>query len=379
LTTHEELTGKEYSYDVFICHASEDKKEVAEPLATKLMAKNLKVWYDKFTLKVGDSLREKIDYGLSHSRYGIVILSPFFFKKNWPQRELDGLAAREDSEGHKVILPVWHNVDHEYVVKYSPTLAGRLASKTEEGLEVVLKQLMEVICENREPSRGRPIGTGLFVTRRKFIAGAIGTAVVVAAAGYAYLRTSQPNQIIQTTTTLLASETQNLVSNGGFEDGMSGWNMGTGATPSTAYVTSAIAHRGTSSLRLQSNEVVYQDLPPTSLLESMILSYFVYFESDAKLIPSSLVSLYAPDNSISKTVVVTRFPNYQSLPDWMKNYPKLVFRQFDIPFEEWIPVNINVSQWFSAAEQTSFPLTRIGLESSNSSGLYYDDVKIVIS
>jgi hypothetical protein len=155
--------------------------------------------------------------------------------------------------------------------------------------------------------------------------------------------------------------------------------MGTGATPSTAYVTNGIVHSGTSSLRLQSNEGVYQDLPPTSLLKSMTLSYFVYFEPDAELIPSSLVSLYTPDNSISKTVVVTRFLNYQSLPDWMKNFPRLVFRQFDIPFGEWLPVNVNISEWFSAAEQASFPLTRIGLESSNCSGLYYDDVKILIS
>lgn len=135
-------------YDAFICHASEDKKEAAEPLAKMLIAKNLKVWYDKFTLKVGDSLRKKIDYGLAHSRFGIVILSPSFFKKEWPQRELDGLAAIEDNEGRKVILPVWHHVDRDYVVKFSPTLAGRLASKTIDGLEVVLKELLEVILES---------------------------------------------------------------------------------------------------------------------------------------------------------------------------------------------------------------------------------------
>lgn len=143
----------DYEYDVFICHASEDKEEVAERLARVLMKEGLKVWYDEFTLKVGDSLRQKIDYGLAHSRYGIVILSQLFFKKNWPQRELDGLAAREDSEGRKVILPVWHNINRDYVLNYSPTLADRLASKTADGLEVVLKELLEVITEDREPSK----------------------------------------------------------------------------------------------------------------------------------------------------------------------------------------------------------------------------------
>jgi hypothetical protein len=147
-------------WDVFICHASEDKKEVAEPLARMLTAEKLRVWYDKFTLTIGDSLRRKIDDGLANSRYGAVILSPSFFVKNWPQKELDGLAAREDSEGHKVILPIWHKVDQDYVVKYSPTLADRLASKTSHGLEVVLKELLEVVKQSpsaaRQPMQGVP-------------------------------------------------------------------------------------------------------------------------------------------------------------------------------------------------------------------------------
>lgn len=139
--------ARSFDYDAFICHASEDKKEVAEPLATLLMNKGIKVWYDAFKLRVGDSLRRKIDEGLARSRYGIVILSPSFFRKNWPQVELDGLAAREDSEGHKVILPIWHRVDRDDVLKYSPPLAGRLASKTTEGLESVLNELLDVIVE----------------------------------------------------------------------------------------------------------------------------------------------------------------------------------------------------------------------------------------
>jgi hypothetical protein len=38
-----------------------------------------------------------------------VVLSPAFFRKHWPQAELDALAQRE-VEGQKVILPVWYNV-----------------------------------------------------------------------------------------------------------------------------------------------------------------------------------------------------------------------------------------------------------------------------
>ena len=44
-------------YDVFISHASEDKEEVARPLAEALRKNGLSVWYDEFELKIGDSLR----------------------------------------------------------------------------------------------------------------------------------------------------------------------------------------------------------------------------------------------------------------------------------------------------------------------------------
>ena len=63
-------------YDVFICHASEDKDDFVRPLAEALRSHRLEVWYDEFALDVGDSLREAIDRGLATSRYGIVVLSP---------------------------------------------------------------------------------------------------------------------------------------------------------------------------------------------------------------------------------------------------------------------------------------------------------------
>jgi len=69
------------SHDVFICHASEDKKVLVRPLAEALRERNIDVWYDEFSLRVGDSLRQSIDRGLKAARYGIVVLSPAFFEK----------------------------------------------------------------------------------------------------------------------------------------------------------------------------------------------------------------------------------------------------------------------------------------------------------
>ena len=100
-------------YDVFICHAAEDKDNFVRPLAGMLKKQRVEVWYDEFSLKVGDSLRRSIDRGLSKSRYGIVVLSPHFFSKNWTEYELDGLVQRQNSSSKIVILPIWHNVDHD--------------------------------------------------------------------------------------------------------------------------------------------------------------------------------------------------------------------------------------------------------------------------
>ena len=116
-------------WDVFISHATEDKKSVAKPLADALTSFGLRVWYDEFTLKPGDSLSRAIDKGLALANYGVVILSPAFFAKSWPEYELRGLTARELGST-KVIIPLWHNVDRDDVLRFSPPLADKLAIKT---------------------------------------------------------------------------------------------------------------------------------------------------------------------------------------------------------------------------------------------------------
>ena len=130
--------------DVFICHASEDKEYIARPLAQLLSSSGIEVWYDEYSLKLGDSLRRTIDKGLANSRYGAVILSPSFFEKDWPQTELDGLFAKEIG-GEKVILPIWHEIDRDEVLKYSPILADRFAAITSSGLDDVVMKILDVV------------------------------------------------------------------------------------------------------------------------------------------------------------------------------------------------------------------------------------------
>lgn len=139
-------------YDVFICHASEDK-DFVEPLAQALKDKGLNVWYDRFEMKIGDSLRQKIDHGLANSRYGIVVLSKPFFLKNWPQSELDALASRQNEEGRKVILPIWHEIEANEIQKRSPLLASLYAGRSSDGPDVVVGQILNVCSEPDESQR----------------------------------------------------------------------------------------------------------------------------------------------------------------------------------------------------------------------------------
>lgn len=134
----------EEDWDVFISHASEDKDAIAAPLAEALRAKGLRVWYDDFSLKLGDSLRQSIDRGLARSRFGVVILSGHFFQKHWTQQELNGLVTRE-VYAEKVILPVWHGVGFVEVRNYSAILADRKAVHTKDGLAHVIESIMGVV------------------------------------------------------------------------------------------------------------------------------------------------------------------------------------------------------------------------------------------
>jgi hypothetical protein len=133
------------TFDVFISHASEDKDEVVRPLATALQAAGLSVWYDEFELRIGDSLRRKIDRGLANSRFGVVVLSKAFFGRGWPEYELDGLVTRAVS-GDQILLPVWHNVSKREVMGYSASLADRLARSTAtHTVEEIAAEIVDVI------------------------------------------------------------------------------------------------------------------------------------------------------------------------------------------------------------------------------------------
>lgn len=139
----------EREYDVFISHASEDKDDVARPLAEALRNNGLSVWYDEFELKIGDSLRRKIDKGIANSNFGVIVISRDFISKGWTNYELDGLITKAVN-GEQTMLPVWHNVTKREVINYSPSLADKLArSTTDFTVEEIADEIADLINERK--------------------------------------------------------------------------------------------------------------------------------------------------------------------------------------------------------------------------------------
>lgn len=139
----------EKEYDVFISHASEDKDAVARPLAEALRNNGLSVWYDEFELRIGDSLRRKIDKGIANSNFGVIVISRDFISKGWTNYELDGLITRAVN-GEQTMLPVWHNITKREVINYSPSLADKLArSTTDFTVEEIADEIADLIRERK--------------------------------------------------------------------------------------------------------------------------------------------------------------------------------------------------------------------------------------
>lgn len=143
------MTTNSTKRDVFICHASEDKRLVVEPLAAELEKRNVSVWFDKTEIKWGDSLTQKVNDGLASSRFVIVVISKFFMSKNWPQRELGAALAREISSGQVSVLPlmVGTPAEVEAFQMRLPLQADKLHLHWSNGPDVIVGELAKLLVQ----------------------------------------------------------------------------------------------------------------------------------------------------------------------------------------------------------------------------------------
>ena len=127
-------------YDIFISHASEDKRVVAKPLARTLSSSGLDVWFDDQCLLIGESLLDSINHGLRNSRYGVVVLSQSFFLKDWPRYELEQIPTGQ-------VLPIVHGITYKDLSRHAPKIAEKRVLSTKDGLKRICKEIIKVVKE----------------------------------------------------------------------------------------------------------------------------------------------------------------------------------------------------------------------------------------
>ena len=145
---NEETMGTSEVPRVFLCYTSSDTK-LAESIATLLQENGIDTWWDKWCIAAGDSLREKIDEGLSECTHFLVLLTPHSIDKPWVNQEMDaGLVLKLKNECR--FLPVRHNLPASDL---PPLLAGMYSPEitTNEDITQLINDIYGVA---RSPAHG---------------------------------------------------------------------------------------------------------------------------------------------------------------------------------------------------------------------------------
>jgi hypothetical protein len=137
----------------FISHDSRDKELIAKRLSNGLNSRLCFVWYDEYSLKIGDSLRESIESGIKEAKKCILILTKNYLNNpGWGKREFNSIFTREMITNERIVLPIWYGVTKEEVYEYSPSLADTFAltwpdseNKTEDEYKQEVEQLISKI------------------------------------------------------------------------------------------------------------------------------------------------------------------------------------------------------------------------------------------
>lgn len=130
----------------FISHAKSDSREFSMKLANALTKLGCPVWFDEYSMTIGDSLVESIEAGLKETDKCIFILSPdFLANQGWCKHEFKSASMKQIFEKKNIILPVWHGVNSDDVYQYSAALADAIGVQSSLGEDLVAKKISEVL------------------------------------------------------------------------------------------------------------------------------------------------------------------------------------------------------------------------------------------
>ncbi len=97
--------GEQFTFDAFLSHSSRDKT-VVRAIAERLRTDGLKVWFDEWVLKPGDSIPAKIEEGLEHSRLLVLCMSANAFGSDWAQLEGGTFRFRDPLNIERRFIPL---------------------------------------------------------------------------------------------------------------------------------------------------------------------------------------------------------------------------------------------------------------------------------
>jgi small GTP-binding protein len=95
----------DFTYDVFLSHSSKDKA-VVRAVAERLRVDGLRVWFDDWEIRPGDSIPAKIEEGLEHSRVLVLCMSAQAFGSDWARLEAGTFRFRDPLNTERRFIPL---------------------------------------------------------------------------------------------------------------------------------------------------------------------------------------------------------------------------------------------------------------------------------
>lgn len=130
-------------YRIFLSHSDKDKLFV-DKLANDLEKSNISVWYDKWNIKVGDSIVNELNEGIKKSIYLGIIISSNSLTSGWVTKELAAAIVNEVETQKVVVLPILLDDVWAKVPSFlSEKKFADFRSKTK--YEIALEQLRDVL------------------------------------------------------------------------------------------------------------------------------------------------------------------------------------------------------------------------------------------
>lgn len=131
-------------WDLFLCHAWDDRQGAAKDLHDLLESVGVTVWFSEKNVLLGTPLLREIDKGLAKSRAGLVLVTPAFLRRmdaaGIAEKELSALLARD------LLIPIVHDTTYEKLRDVSPLLGSRSGLNTaEDSMEEIATKISELV------------------------------------------------------------------------------------------------------------------------------------------------------------------------------------------------------------------------------------------